>query len=161
MKKMLTIMLCAIASITFGQNDSVCSGSCKNVYGYVSAGLSLTNTTPSNFKMLNYASIEGGIMVDNLGLGLVFGRGSLLGLGSSTDNIKNYFYEVKGSGYYPIGGSLTGVIVLGYGGYINTKRNFIEYGVGMSYSVNKFSYGVTYSNWDGGNYLTPNICLNF
>lgn len=156
MKKLLTIILAVVTLTTFAQKKD--STAKVAIYKYLSVGVSTTNS--NDFKASSYPSLEGGIVRDNLGLGVVFGRGSLKGLGKPTDSFDNYYYEVKASGYYPLG-SLSGVFILGYGGYFNTSHNFIEYGVGMSYSINKFSYGATYSNWDGQNYVTPSITFNF
>lgn len=128
------------------------------ITGYVSYGVSMTNT--SDYRTSSYTGLEGGICYSNLSLGGIFGRGSLRGLGSSTDNINQYFYEVKATGSVPVG-SLTGSVFMGYGGYFGTSHTFIEYGVGMGYSVNKFTYGLSCSNWDGITYITPNITFNF
>jgi len=155
MKKLFTIIALLIATVTFAQSEDSTQ---TKITGYASVSVSVTNG--DNFLNTSYGSVEGGIMCKNFGLGLVLGRGTLAGMGKSTDNIKNYFYEIKTSASYPIG-ILSGNIILGYGGYINTIHNFIEYGVGMSYSVRKMGYGVTYSNWDGVNYITPCITLNF
>lgn len=155
MKKLLIFILAVSNLSMFAQKKD----STKTpIYHYVSVGLSMTNN--NDFKASSYPSIEIGMVKDNIALGAVIGRGALKGLGSSDDSFDNYFYEGKISGYYPMG-SLSGVFILGYGGYFNTAHNFIEYGVGMSYSVNKLSYGVTYSNWDGSNYITPAITINF
>jgi len=154
MKKILTIMCLVVTCTTFGQsNDSTKT----KTSGYISAGISLTNG--DNFKSNSYSSIEAGIMRDNITLGGIFGRGSLSGINSS-DNIKNYFYEIKTTASYPVG-SVSGSILFGYGGYFNTTHNFIEYGVGITYNKGKMGYGVTYSNWDGVNYVTPSITFNF
>ena len=159
MKNLITIICLVLATSTFSQNDSTsCCKKKSPITGYLSYGLSMTNS--SDFKTSSYTGIEGGIMKGNLGLGIVFGRGSLSGLGSKTDNIQSYFYEGKMTGSFPIG-NVNGTILLGYGGYINTSHQFIEYGVGISYNIGKLAYGVTYSNWDGLNYVTPNITLNF
>jgi hypothetical protein len=153
MKKTLLILAALISTCAFAQNDSTKT----SLAPYVCVGLSATNS--SDFKASSYTGIEVGAMYDNIGMGLVFGRGSLDGM-FKNDNINNYFYEVKAIGAFPLG-SLGGSVILGYGGYIDSKHRFIEYGAGISYSVGKFSYGVMGSNWDGITYVTPSITYNF
>ncbi len=135
----------------------ICLLLATTMFGYISLGLSLSNGT--DFKNSSYSSIEGGIMRENVTLGLIFGRGSLSGIGNG-DAISNYFYEVKTTASYPIG-IVSGNILLGYGGYFNTTHMFIEYGVGITYNKGRMGYGLTYSNWDGVNYITPGITFNF
>lgn len=157
MKKLLVIFGLFIATMSFAQStDSTAKKT--PITGYISYGLSMTNS--SDFASSSYTGIEGGIMKGNLGLGAVFGRGSLKGLGSNTDDIHSYFWEAKMTGSFPIG-NVSGTVLMGYGGYIDTKNMFIEYGVGISYTVGKMAYGMTYSNWAGTNYVTPNITFNF
>ena len=154
MKKLFILALVCLMSTMVGQSDSTKS----KITGYVSYGLSVTNS--SDFKTSSYTGIEGGIVRDHLSLGAIFGRGSLAGMGKPSDSIENYFYEAKVSASYPIG-AVSGNVLFGYGGYINTKHQFIEYGIGLSYTVGKLSYGATCSNWDGITYVTPSITFNF
>ena len=154
MKNLFILALICLMSTMVGQTDSTNS----KITGYISYGLSVTNS--SDFKTSSYTGIEGGIMRDNISLGAIFGRGSLAGMGKPTDSIDNYFYEAKISASYPIG-SLSGSVLLGYGGYINTKHQFIEYGGGITYNVGKMGYSVMISNWDQVTYLSPSITLNF
>lgn len=143
-----------IASVSFSQsNDSTKT----KTTGYASLGLSVSNG--DDFKMTSYSSLEVGLMRENITFGAIFGRGNLSGIGDN-DNIGNYFYEVKTTASYPVG-AVSGSILFGYGGYFNSTHNFIEYGVGITYNKGKMGYGVTYSNWDGVNYLTPCITFNF
>ena len=160
MKNILTILLLFIASASFaGPTDSTKVDSTKyKVSGYLSMGLSVTNS--SDFLTSSYTGIEGGIVYRDFGAGLVFGRGSLRGLGSKSDDITNYFIEGKVS-YSKSIKKVTFTPFFGYGGYIATKHKFIEYGIGASYSIKSVSIGIAYSNWDGTNYLTPNLTYNF
>ena len=119
------------------------------ITGYLSYGVSITNT--SDFRTTSYTGLEGGICYSNLSLGA---------LGTKNDNINQYFYEITASVSKPIG-DLSGSLFVGYGGYFNTSHMFIEYGVEMDYVINKFSYGVSCSNWDGITYITPSITFNF
>jgi hypothetical protein len=154
MKKILILALTLITSLGFAQTDSTK----VKTTGYTSLGLALSNN--SDFKTGAFTSLETGLQRNNIAVGIIFGRGSLAGLGRSNDNLSNYFYELKTTGYFPLG-SVTGSVIFGWGGYFKTQHSFIEYGGGISYSVGKMGYGVTYSNWDGTNYLTPCITLNF
>jgi hypothetical protein len=162
MKKLLSALLILLSISTFATSaDSTHVDSVKlkpKVSGYLSVGLSITNSP--DFLASNYASLEGGIMYRDFGAGLVFGRGSLKGLGAKDDNINNYFLEGKVSYSRPIK-MITGTVFFGYGGYLGTKQMFIEYGVGASYSYKNASFGVAVSNWDKVWYLTPNISYNF
>ena len=125
---------------------------------YVSWGVSMSNN--SDFNTGSYSSLEFGVVYNDVAAGLVFGRGSLQGVFDKTDNIRNYFYELKVSPSFPIG-KVYGNIILGVGGYIDTKHNFIEYGLGVSYTHKKIGYGVSFTNWDGVDYVTPSITFNF
>ena len=145
-----------IAITTFAQTKD--STRYSPINGYLSLGLSMTNS--SDFVTSSYTGIEGGISYKNISVGGIFGRGSLRGMWADGDNIKNYFYEVKATGSKEIG-CITGSVLFGYGGYFNTSHHFIEYGAGISYTYKDFSYGVTYSNWDGTTYVTPSVTYNF
>jgi len=157
MKKLFTLaLICLMSTIVFAQTDSTKSK--PKATPYVSIGVSVTNS--NNFSMTSYPSFEAGICAKNLGLALVVGRGNFYQLGSPSDKIENYYYEAKATASCPIG-ILTGTVLLGYGQYFNVKHNFIEYGGGFSYTEGRMGYGVIYSNWDGVNYVTPCITLNF
>ncbi len=124
---------------------------------YVSWGVSMSNN--SDFNSGSYSSLEFGVLYNDVAFGLVLGRGSLNGI-FKNDDIRNYFYEVKVAPSFPIG-KVYGNIILGVGSYIDTKHNFIEYGLGVSYTHKKIGYGVSFSNWDGVDYVTPSITYNF
>jgi hypothetical protein len=156
MKHLLTIICLFLVTNTFAQNATDTTK--HKVGGYISMGLSVTNS--SDFLTSSYTAIEGGIMYRDFGVGLVFGRGSLKGMGGKDDNLKNYYVEGKVSYSHTIK-MVTFTPFFGYGGYIGTKHNFIEYGVGASYAIKNIGLGVAFSNWDGINYLTPNITYNF
>lgn len=168
MKKLFTVLAIFATLLTTAQchTDST-SGSQSSGLSfapYVSFGVSMTNTNPStgtSFRSSNYMSLEGGVCYGNLGLGAVLGRGSLKGSFASDDHIMNYYTEVKSTVTQSIGNvNVTGLF--GYGCYFSANQhNFIEYGVGMSYNLNKFAYGATFSNWDGLNYVTPSVTYNF
>ena len=55
--------------------------------------------------------------------------------------------------------SLNGQIILGVGSYYAHNTTFVEYGVGLSKTYGDLTFGVSYSNWDGGDYITPSISI--
>lgn len=154
MKKIILLALVCLSTAVSAQSDSTKS----KISAYASYSVSLSNG--NDFKTASFSSIEGGIMKENVGLGLIFCRGNLNGVGKEGDNITNYFYEAKISSSFPMG-VLSGSVMFGYGGYINTKHNFIEYGGGICYTKGMLGYGVMASNWDGTMYVTPSITVNF
>ena len=160
MKNLFTILALFVATLSFSQchSDSTACCSKTKICPYVSFGVSMTNS--SDFKTSSYSGIEGGVTYGSLGAGMVFGRGSLKGLWTKSDRLSDYFAEVKSTVSKPVGDvMITGLF--GFGSYLTSNRTFIEYGVGMTYNINKFGYGVTFSNWDGVPYITPNITYNF
>jgi len=152
MRKLVLLVMCMWAVSTFAQDSTKC-----NVGKYVSWGVSLSNN--SDFNTGSYSSLEFGVVCNDVAFGLALGRGSLDGI-FKNDDIRNYFYEVKVAPSFPIG-KVYGSVILGVGSYIDTKHNFIEYGLGVSYTHNKIGYGVSYTNWDGVDYITPSISYNF
>jgi len=80
----------------------------------------------------------------------------------SCDKLSNYYWEVKATPTFPLG-VVNASIIFGAGTYFNNEvgNGFIEYGSGISYTVGKFTYGVCYTNWDGIDYITPNISYTF
>lgn len=135
---------------------------------YVSASLSLANAgsgeNHQNFSQSTYASIEYGIVRKGVAYGLAVGRGQLNGDVTSNatgQDFRNYFWEVRVQPTFPLG-SVTGSVILGAGSYFATSdAGFIEYGVGVSKSYGDLSYGLSYSNWNGVNYVTPSVSLAF
>jgi hypothetical protein len=161
MKKILTILSLLVATSMFGQDTMTYVNQKKvktPITPYVSVGLSMSNM--DNFRNGTYFGLESGVCIDNLSLGVVLGRGSVSGAFKSGDKSSNYFYEAKSSGSFPLG-KLNGVVFFGVGGYFNTSHMFIEYGTGFYYQSGHVSYGVSYSNWDNVNYVTPNVTYNF
>jgi hypothetical protein len=125
---------------------------------YLSTGLSISNSYDATFAYSSYVSLEGGIMKNNFSLGLVAGRSNLSGFGS--DDISNYWYEVKTAVSFPLG-KFSGYGLLGVGNYISTKRIFVEYGGGFSYMLGRFGIYAQASNWDGTWYVTPGVSYTF
>lgn len=182
MKKILVLLVVLVGLTSFGQKKlshivhsspmSKISDSIKietpSLKKYISIGMSIssgntydTNENKYSFSESCYPSIEGGITYSNVSLGIVLGRGNFKGLGSSQDVIQNYYYEFKVSPSFPLG-ILDANIIFGVGSYINASNAmFIEYGSGISYTKNNFTYGVNYTNWDGVDYITPCLTYNF
>lgn len=159
MRKLLTVMILMLSVFSYAQtsNDSIVS----NTGVYVSGGLSIGNSTGSDFEHTSYPSVEAGVYKDNLSLGLVVGRGNLANFGQEFkgSNIQNYWYEVKTAVSQPIG-ITNGYVLFGLGNYIDTSNIFIEYGFGLNYTPNKVGYFVQASNWDGLWYNTVGVSLN-
>ncbi len=132
---------------------------------YIAVGLSISNgndygdnTNVTSFDEGSYPSFEFGFSRENLSLSAVIGRGNLRGLGTNKDKLSNYYWEAKVTPTFPLG-IVTASIIFGGGSYFsNDKGNtFIEYGSGISYTKGKLTYGISYTNWDGFDYITPNI----
>lgn len=161
MKKIIIVLLILLPMLGFAQKHSTILKQTDSIVTpqkfkpYVSVGLSLASG--SDFINEAYPSIEVGMCKENISLGLVLGRQNL---NYTSDSISNYYFEPKITGSLPIG-SLTGTLIFGWGKYIDTPHAFIEYGSGLSYSVKNIAYGITYSNFDKIDYLTPSITYTF
>jgi hypothetical protein len=149
MKNLILVLFVAMSATLFGQNK---------INYYTSAGLSISNSGDTTFSYSSYPSIEFGGMYDNIGVGLVLGRSNLSGFRS--DVISNYWYEIKTSACKTVG-SASVYGLFGIGNYLSTKRVFIEYGAGISYTYKSVSFFTQASNWDGYWYVTPGITYNF
>jgi hypothetical protein len=154
---------------------------------YVAVGLSISsgnsyenNLNTTTFDEASYPSLEFGFSRENLSLSVVIGRGNFRGLGDrnyfsgyglddnnkldynkpiyTTDNFGKYYWEVKATPSFPLG-VVNASLIFGAGSYFSNEvgNTFIEYGSGISYTVGKFTYGVCYTNWDGIDYITPNV----
>lgn len=151
MKKICLILSLLLSINVFSQTDSTK----KEIIPYISA--SLSTSTGGCFKVNSYYGLEAGIGIKNLAFGLAGGRGSF---DYSSENISNYWYELKSYVSFPVG-SVRGFAVGGWGQYFNTGHSFLEYGVGAAYNVGRFDLSMTVSNWDNTVYLSPGICFNF
>lgn len=122
---------------------------------YGAAGISFTNS--DNFKDTSFFSVEGGVMVDNIAVGVVVGRNNLTGAFASGDTVNNYWYEAKVAAYQPMG-FVDGYALIGAGSYVENDNVFIEYGAGISKEFNAgIGVFIQVSNWDGQVYVTPGI----
>lgn len=125
---------------------------------YLATGLSISNSYDTTFAYSSYPSVEVGLMKNNFSMGLVLGRANLSGF--DQDVASNYWYELKSAVSFPMG-NLSGYALLGIGNYMTTKRVFVEYGAGFSYSFNKLGVFAQASNWDGYWYVTPGLSYSF
>lgn len=152
----------ALPSLVFAQIDSTSIATAKtHVKKYISGGISIGNVNPSNpgsntFSKASYASIEGGIVWKNATLGLVLGPENFFATSST-----RMCYELKTTYSVPIEQfSVYGLF--GTGAYFEKKfNNYIEYGAGVAYSPNSFSYFVQYSNWASCNYVSTGVAFSF
>lgn len=180
MKKILVLAILFISVTTFGQKrtagaalstqvDTTSVTKSKKYVPYVAVGLSISsgntydmNDNAYSFEDSSFPSVEVGVTRENLSVGAVFGRGNLTNLGQKTDEISNYYWELKVVPSFPLG-VVNVNLLFGGGSYFNGKNGstFIEYGTGITYSRGDFSYGVTYSNWDGIDYITPSLSYSF
>jgi hypothetical protein len=123
---------------------------------YVATGLSIGNT--SDFKSGSFLSIEGGVMIENASIGLVFGSNNL----NAFDDIKNYWYEGKVA--YSVTVKVIDIYgVIGVGSYTgDTQRVFLEYGGGVSKVFNNgLGVFLQATSWDGLMYVTPGLIYTF
>ena len=142
MKKLiLSFLLLLVVTINQAQTN-----------GYLSGSISIPNT--NDFKNNAFPSIELGIMNKNISYGL--------NVGTSNLNSKIVYTELKTSAYTNLN-RCNGYILFGLGTYLNNFNTlFIEYGIGISYSLNtRFDYTAQISNWDKVNYLSLGINYNF
>ncbi len=159
MKKILVLLTLMISAFVSAQTIESKEESKIGYYGAL--GLSIGNSSDSDFQHTSYPSIEAGITKDNVTLGLAVGRSNLADFGKELkgSNINNYWYEAKGTASTPIG-ITNGYIVLGVGNYINTDTVFIEYGAGINYTLKKITYFVQASNWDRVWYNSVGVSFN-
>jgi hypothetical protein len=160
MKKLFYVLFALIA-LTFTAQAQETK---KEKTNYVSASLSLANSNGQTFSQSTYASVEYGIVRKSVMYGLAVGRGQLNGdvtTNTTAQDLRNYFWEVRVQPTFPLG-SVTGSVILGVGSYFATSdAGFIEYGLGVSKSYGDLSYGLSYSNWNGVDYVTPSVSYAF
>lgn len=126
---------------------------------YVGVGLSMSKFDNS-FGETAYPSVEVGVTRNDVSYGVAFGRTSLKGFASKEDMSSNYFYEVKVAPSVSLG-YLNANLVFGLGGYVNINKSFVEYGAGLSKTFGDVTYGLSYTNWDDIDYLTPYVSYSF
>ena len=161
MKRVLLVLaVMAFGLSTFAQ-DSTAVKPKVSVSPYVATGLSIgvsNGVVGNSFASASYASVEAGVMIENLMVGLVFGVNDLNSFGS----IQNYWYEGKVAYAIPV--KIIDIYgVIGVGSYTgNTKRVFLEYGGGVSKSFNNgLGVFVQATSWDGAMYVTPGLFYSF
>ena len=123
---------------------------------YVAAGISLANfdsDEDQSFNSTSYASVELGVMRDNMAVAGVFGISSL-------DQTDSYWYEGKVMFSKPLG-VVDGYGILGVGSYVDNTSLFLEYGVGVTREFNGWGVFAQVSNWDSLNYISTgvSVCL--
>jgi len=159
MKKLFTVLsIMLLTSVAFAQNDTSYHAPKEKleITPYVAAGLSMSNST--DFSSASYASVEAGVMIENISLGGVFGVNNLR---SFDQGINGYWFEGKVAYSFPLG-FVDGYGVFGVGSYIGTKGSlFIEYGGGISKSFGSLGTFIQVSSWDGIVYLTPGLSFSF
>ena len=160
MKKILLALLLS-STLVDAQENKIEDKKENNLTNYVSLSLSTSNTNENSFSDATYYSIESGVQYENVSAGLAFGRNSLNY--SYEDNLSNYWVELKSNVYQPLTEKTSLFLVFGFGNYLDTKDYFIEYGLGFTFNPNlsKLNYSLSYSNWDGVNYVSPGVSYNF
>jgi len=168
MKRVLLVLaVMAFGLSTFAQ-DSTAVKPKVSVSPYVATGLSIgasNGAVGNSFASASYASVEAGVMIENLMVGLVFGVNDLNSFGS----IQNYWYEGKVA--YAIHVKIIDIYgVIGVGAYTTkqddgnggTKLVFLEYGGGVSKSFNNgLGVFLQATSWDGAMYVTPGLFYSF
>lgn len=155
--KKLVVLLVALFSLTSVAQTQTDSTKVKKLFA--SVGVSVGNDG-YDFEQMSYPSVEFGYTNKDVSYSVVFGRSNFYGAFKSSDNIDQYWTELKFSPSYSIG-NLSGFLVAGGGFYINSDHYFAELGLGTSYTHNNMVYGVMFTNWDTKNYLTPFVSLKF
>lgn len=176
MRKISLILVLLVSTLTFAQKKhSIVSTQAETVKetkstpitGYVAVGIGIsngntydTNESKYSFTDSSFPSVEVGINVKNVAIGVNVGRTNFHNLGDNTDSIKNYYSELKVVPSFPLG-AVSANLIFGAGSYFTGRGTFIEYGTGISYSVGKCSYGLSYSNFDGVDYISLGLSYNF
>lgn len=161
MRKFLSIVLVLFSLTAFAQTeaDSIGYESKRDVSGYVATGISITNL--SNFAESAYPSVEGGVMINNAAVGLVFGRNNFArNAANEKETIGNYWTEVKTAYSVPVR-SINFYGLLGIGTYFENGNIFIEYGLGVSKDFEHIGVFSQWSNWDGVNYISNGVSFSF
>jgi hypothetical protein len=159
--KKLILVLVALVGLTVSAQAQEKSTS-KSTH-YLSIGYSIGNHQDGkHFDETSYPSIEYGVTRSDLSLGIAIGRGQTCGLAQAGDKLNDYYYEGRATQAFPITKSVSGNVVFGIGSYFKTDdKVFVEYGFGLTKSYGKITYGLSYSNWDSVNYVTPSVSLSF
>ena len=124
---------------------------------YISAGVSIGNDngTESTFSEMSCASIELGVMYENVSFAVVTGLNSF----STANDVGEYFYEGKVAVSAPLG-YVDGFALAGVGSFFGRGDVFIEYDLGISKEFKGFGTFVQVSKWNGTMYVTPGISLS-
>lgn len=159
--KKLFLVLFAFFALTVTAQEQTTTPTTSSYTPYVSVGLSMSNSNGVSFNESSYPSVELGVTRNNVSVGVVLGRGQLRGIGEDTDVLSEYFYEFKVSPSFNLG-TVSGNVILGVGSYFDTSNAmFIEYGLGVSKSYGNLGVGLSYTNWNGTDYVTPSLTFSF
>ncbi len=158
MKKTLLLLVAFISFGAFAQTEKETPSTNK----FVTVNYSIANTRAGEtFADASYPSVEAGFSTkNNVAYSVVFGRGASRGFAEKNDNLEAYYYEAKMAPFYSLG-KVTGTAFAGAGGYFGSDHYFAELGVGVSYTVNPLTFGVSFSNFDTRNYVTTSVSYNF
>lgn len=153
MKKLILLVALFASVFTFAQTETTES----KFSPYIAGGISIGNDngTDLTFSEMSCASIEVGVMYENLSFALVTGLNSF----STADQIGEYFYEGKVVASKSLG-YVDGFVLAGVGSFFGRGDIFIEYGVGLSKEFEGFGTFVQVSNWNGTMYVTPGISFS-
>ena len=159
--KKLILVLVALIGLTVSEQAQEKSTS-KSTH-YLSVGYSIGNhQNDKQFSETSYPSIEYGFTRSDLSLGLAVGRGQTFGLAQAGDKLDQYYYEGRATQSFPFTKCVSGNVALGLGSYFATNNAvFVEYGFGLTRTCGSVTYGLSYSNWDKVDYVTPSVSFSF
>ena len=165
MKKLILVLVAVLGLTWSAQAQTETVETPTKTSMYVGVGLSMSNSTAGEtFTTTSYPSLEVGVTRNDVSYGVVLGRGSLDKMSpfnDKEDGLSNYFWELKVSPSFNLG-QVNGNLILGAGSYFaSNNAYFIEYGIGVSKSYGNLTYGVSYTNWDGVDYVTPSVSFGF
>lgn len=160
MKKLILVLVALVGLTVSAQAQEK---SAKTSTHYLSIGYSIGNHQDGkHFDETSYPSIEYGVTRDNLSLGLAIGRGQTCGLAQAGDKLDQYYFEGRATQSFPFTKCISGNVALGVGSYFATNDAvFVEYGFGLTRTCGSITYGLSYSNWDKVDYVTPSVSFSF
>jgi hypothetical protein len=159
MKKITLSLLALFGTIAMSAQENQRATPPRTHFVSVSTSIPVSNSAKA------YPSIEFGHTTNDVSYSLVFGRGDFKNMfSSSKDQLKDYYVEYKITPSTNIGNLSLGFIV-GAGSYLgsSTKSNslhqpfFGEIGGVVSYKISNCYAGVSFTNWDGVNFISPSL----
>jgi hypothetical protein len=156
MKKLVLVLVAMLGLTSMSAQEKVEVKTDDKTH-FMSVGHSFSSSAES------YPTLEFGYTRNDVSYSMVFGCFDF----SSLSSPNAYFIEYKIVPSTTIGKATFGFII-GAGSYLgnpdgrDSKPFFGEIGAVVSYNVyKKFNLGVSYSNWDTVNYITPSLTYNF